>query len=47
VLARAGLLPTLLLVGTAMHHMVMFGPVVHIVVVGAVGALAGNASAPC
>lgn len=44
VLARAGLMPTLLLIGTGMHHMVMFGPVFHMVVVGAAGALAGTAS---
>lgn len=44
VLARAGLAPVLLLVASAMHNMVMFGPVVHMVVVGAAGALAGAAS---
>lgn len=44
VLARAGLLPTLLLIGTGMHHMIMFGPVVHMVVVGAAGLIAGAAS---
>jgi HD-GYP domain-containing protein (c-di-GMP phosphodiesterase class II) len=44
VLARASLLPVLLLVGTSMHHMVMFGPVVHLIVVGTAGALAGAAS---
>jgi HD-GYP domain-containing protein (c-di-GMP phosphodiesterase class II) len=44
VLARAGLIPVLLLAGAGMHHMIMFGPVVHMVVVGAAGALAGAAS---
>lgn len=44
VLLRAGVVPVLLLVGTAMHHMVMLAPVVHMVVVGAAGALAGAAS---
>jgi HD-GYP domain-containing protein (c-di-GMP phosphodiesterase class II) len=44
VLARASVPPVLLLVGTGMHHMVMFGPVAHMVVVGAAGALAVAAS---
>jgi HD-GYP domain-containing protein (c-di-GMP phosphodiesterase class II) len=44
VLARAGVGPLVLLIGTAIHHMVMLGPVVHMVVVGAAGALAGAAS---
>ena len=44
VLARAGLLPALLLAATRMHHMIMFGPVFHMIVVGAAGALAGAAS---
>ena len=44
VLARAALLPVLLLAGTRMHHMVMFGPAIHMIVVGAAGALAGAAS---
>jgi hypothetical protein len=44
VLARASLLPVVLLVGTSMHDMVMFGPVVHLIVVGTAGALAGAAS---
>jgi HD-GYP domain-containing protein (c-di-GMP phosphodiesterase class II) len=44
VLLRAGVIPALLLLGTAMHHMVMFGPVVHMVVVGVAGALAGVSS---
>jgi HD-GYP domain-containing protein (c-di-GMP phosphodiesterase class II) len=44
VLARAGVAPVLLLAGAGMHHMIMFGPAVHIIVVGAAGALAGAAS---
>lgn len=44
VMARAGVIPAILLVGTGMPNMVMFGPVVHIIVVGAAGALAGAAS---
>ncbi len=44
VLARTSVAPLVLLIGTAIHHMVMFGPVVHMVVVGAAGALAGTAS---
>ena len=43
VLARAGLIPALLLATTGMH-MVMFGPIVHIAVVGAAGSLAMTAS---
>jgi HD-GYP domain-containing protein (c-di-GMP phosphodiesterase class II) len=44
VLARLGLTPALLLVATGMQHMVMFAPVVHMIVVGAAGVLAGAAS---
>lgn len=44
VLVRAGVIPVLLLVGADMPHMVMFGAVVHLIVVGAAGALAGAAS---
>ena len=44
VLARAAVIPVLLLVGTGMPDMIMFGPVVHMIVVGAAGALAGAAS---
>jgi hypothetical protein len=44
VLARAGVPPVLLLAGAAMPHVVMFGPVVHMIVVGAAGVLAGTAS---
>jgi HD-GYP domain-containing protein (c-di-GMP phosphodiesterase class II) len=44
VLARAAVAPVLLLVGSGMHDMIMFGPVVHMIVVGAAGALAGAAS---
>jgi HD-GYP domain-containing protein (c-di-GMP phosphodiesterase class II) len=44
VLARLGLAPALLLVCTGMQHMVMFAPVVHMIVVGAAGVLAGAAS---
>lgn len=43
VLIRAGLIPVLLLTGTGMH-MVMFGPVVHVVLVVAAGGLAVTAS---
>jgi HD-GYP domain-containing protein (c-di-GMP phosphodiesterase class II) len=44
VLLRAAIIPTLLLIGTGMHQMIMFGPVVHMIVVGAAGAIAGAAS---
>lgn len=44
VLARLGLMPALLLLGTGLHHVAMFGPVVHLIVVGVAGALAGAAS---
>ena len=44
VLARAVLMPALLLVGTAMPHMVMFGLAFHMIVVGVAGVLAGVAS---
>ncbi|HYB27204.1 MAG TPA: HD-GYP domain-containing protein [Solirubrobacteraceae bacterium] len=43
VLARGALIPALLLAVTGMH-MVMFGPVVHLAVVGAAGSLALTAS---
>ncbi len=42
-LVRAGFIPALLLTGTGMH-MVMFGPVVHVGLVDAAGALAVTAS---
>lgn len=44
VLARLAVGPVLLLVGTGVHHMFMPGPVVHMIVVGAAGAIAGAAS---
>jgi HD-GYP domain-containing protein (c-di-GMP phosphodiesterase class II) len=44
VLARAGVIPALLLLGAGMPGMAMFGPVFHVIVVGAAGAIAGAAS---
>jgi HD-GYP domain-containing protein (c-di-GMP phosphodiesterase class II) len=44
VLARLGVAPALLLAGSGMHHVIMFGAAVHMIVVGAAGALAGAAS---
>jgi HD-GYP domain-containing protein (c-di-GMP phosphodiesterase class II) len=44
VLVRIGVMPALLLVGTGMHHMVMFAPVVHLVVICTAGVITGAAS---